>query len=71
MAYLTLFCRKFPKNSRKKSQRSGRGVKLVVLQASLTLNYQLNNILLQGTVSASIKKKISFIALLPAIKLDD
>ena len=24
MAYLTLFCRKFPKNSRKKSQRSGR-----------------------------------------------
>ena len=25
MAYLTLFCRKFPKNSRKKSQRSGRG----------------------------------------------
>ena len=31
MAYLTLFCRKFPKNSRKKSQRSGRGggVKLV------------------------------------------
>ena len=57
MAYLTFFCRKFPKNPRKKSQRSGRGVKLVVLQASLTLNYQLNNILLQGTVSASIKKK--------------
>ena len=25
MAYLTLFRRKFPKNSRKKSQRSGRG----------------------------------------------
>ena len=25
MAYLTLFCRKFPKNSRKKSQRSERG----------------------------------------------
>ena len=25
MAYLTLFCRKFLKNSRKKSQRSGRG----------------------------------------------
>ena len=25
MAYLTLFCRKFPKNPRKKSQRSGRG----------------------------------------------
>ena len=24
MAYLTLFCRKFPKKSRKKSQRSGR-----------------------------------------------
>ena len=32
-----------------------------------TLNYQLNNIL-QGTVSASIKKKSSF---LPGIKLDD
>ena len=25
MAYLTLFCGKFPTNSRKKSQRSGRG----------------------------------------------
>ena len=25
MAYLTLFCQKFPTNSRKKSQRSGRG----------------------------------------------
>ena len=25
MAYLALFCRKFPTNSRKKSQRSGRG----------------------------------------------
>ena len=51
MAYLTLFCRKFPKNPRKKSQRSGRGgssrlgqnpnfYRKFVLHASLTVPWQ-------------------------------
>ena len=64
MAYLTLFCRKFPKNSRKKSQRSGRGggssrlgqnpnfYRKFVLHASLTNN---NKIIIISSSSQDFK----------------